>query len=70
VSLEVDCAGCGKATPYEVGEGASYGEWLATPLGTCYVRTHRVRECVQTARPRLGGRKRKPPGEGRLADPA
>lgn len=52
----VPCAGCGEPTSYEVGEDASFGETLATPLGDCYVRTHRRRECVEAARAAKSGR--------------
>lgn len=55
--LPIACSGCGELTPYRVGEDASYGEWLATPLGLCYARTHRRRECVVASRARLEGRK-------------
>lgn len=47
---DVPCAGCGKPTPYAVGENASHGEWHSVPLGLCYVRTHRRRACVLAAR--------------------
>jgi hypothetical protein len=56
VALPVPCAGCGKPTPYEVGEDASYGEFLSTPIGDCYVRTHRDRACVLRARARVDGK--------------
>lgn len=54
------CDGCGQDTPYEAGQGdefPTYGEWLATPLGNVYARTHRRRECVQASRARHGGRR-------------
>lgn len=54
--LPVPCAGCGEPTPYEVGDGLSYGEFLSTPLGLCYVRTCRQRPCVQAARAAKQGR--------------
>jgi hypothetical protein len=54
--LPVPCAGCGEPTPYEVGEGASHGEYLSTPLGLCFVRTCRQRECVHAARAAKHGR--------------
>lgn len=50
------CAGCGERTPYAVGEDASFGEWLRTPLGWCYRRTHRVRSCVEASRAEVRGR--------------
>lgn len=50
------CAGCGEPTPYEVGEGLSFGEHLQTPLGICFRRTHRVRECVEESRAAVDGR--------------
>lgn len=52
----VSCAGCGEPTPYAVGEGLSHGEWLRTPLGICYRRTHRVRACVEASRAAVQGR--------------
>lgn len=52
----VPCAGCGEPTPYAVGEDASHGEWLRTPLGTCFRRTHRVRSCVEASRAAVDGR--------------
>jgi hypothetical protein len=36
--------------------GLSYGEHLRTPLGSCYRRTHRVRECVERSRAAVEGR--------------
>lgn len=54
--LPVPCAGCGTLTPYAVGEGASHGELLSTPLGDCYVRTCRKRSCVEAARAAKQGR--------------
>ena len=58
--LPVPCAGCGELTPYEVSdeEGVgSYGEWLSTPIGRCFVRTCWDRACVLAARERLKGRR-------------
>ena len=57
----VDCAGCGEPTPYEASREdgppeTSYGEFLSTPLGDTYVRTHRRRSCVIAARARLQGK--------------
>lgn len=57
----VACAGCGGDTPYEASRAdgpadTSYGEFLTTPLGDTYVRTHRRRECVAAAREKLEGR--------------
>lgn len=57
----VPCAGCGELTPYEVGDDASYGEHLETPLGLCFRRTHRVRVCVLASREACGGRPVTPP---------
>lgn len=54
--LPVPCAGCDEPTPYEVDEAASYGEWLATPLGLTFRRTHRRRECVLASRAAVEGR--------------
>lgn len=68
----VPCAGCDKPTPYDVGEAASFGEHLETPLGLCYRRTHRRRECVVASRAAVDGRPVKlgPPREERgLAAP-
>lgn len=59
---DVPCAGCGRPTPYRAGEGSefpSYGEALNTPLGMTYVKTHRARACVEAARERLDGAKRR-----------
>jgi hypothetical protein len=56
VPLPVPCAGCGALTPYAVGEHASYGEFLSTPLGLCFVRTCRQRSCVKAAREAKQGR--------------
>lgn len=53
----VPCEGCGELTPYDVGESSSYGEWLATPLGVTYARTHRLRECVVASRAKHEGRR-------------
>jgi hypothetical protein len=50
------CAGCGEPTPTRVGEDASFGEWLKSPLGICFRRTHRVRECVEASRAAVEGR--------------
>lgn len=50
------CAGCGEPTPYEVGEGLSFGEHLSTPLGLCFRRTHRRRGCVEASRAAVDGR--------------
>lgn len=53
---DVPCAGCGDPTPYRAGgrdsDAPSYGEWHHAPLGMCYARTHRRRECVIEARRR------------------
>ena len=56
MTYPVPCAGCGNPTPYEVDENASHGEWLRTPLGICYRRTCRVRECVLASRAAVDGR--------------
>jgi hypothetical protein len=56
VTAAVPCAGCGEPTPYAVGEDASHGEWLRTPLGICYRKTHRRRECVEASRAAVEGR--------------
>jgi hypothetical protein len=50
------CAGCGEPTPYAVGEDGSHGEWLRTPLGICFRRTCRRRECVEASRAAVEGR--------------
>lgn len=57
--LPVPCAGCGKPTPYEVGEQhgvGSFGEVLSTPLGDCFRRTCWTHECVRASRAAVGGR--------------
>lgn len=60
----VACAGCDEPTPYAASygpEAPSFGEFLSTPEGMTYVRTHRCRECVQSARARLRGKHRRTP---------
>jgi hypothetical protein len=58
--LDVPCAGCGELTPYRVGDhpgDGSFGEFLSTPLGDCYQRTHWTRECVKAGRAKVQGRR-------------
>lgn len=52
---DVPCAGCDEPTPYAVGDDASYGEELNTPIGRCYRRTHRKRSCVEASRAKVQG---------------
>lgn len=60
--LPVPCAGCGDPTAYDPGEETgTYGEWLDTPIGRTYAKTHRRRECVKAARARLQGKPRPEP---------
>ena len=64
VPLPVQCAGCDEPTPYEVGAErgtGSFGEWLATPLGLVFRRTHWDRVCVRASRERVGGKPTVPP---------
>lgn len=57
-SPDVQCAGCGELTPYAVGGqpgDGSFGEYLHTPLGDCFHRTHWQRSCVRKSRARVQG---------------
>lgn len=64
VALPVPCAGCGTLTPYETTDQpgvGSFGEFLATPLGFCFVRTCWTHACVRTARAKVDGKPYTPP---------
>jgi hypothetical protein len=64
VAADVPCAGCDQPTPYRVGDvkgEGSFGEFLSTPLGFAFVRTHWQPACVRAARARLDGKPYTPP---------
>lgn len=49
--LDAFCAACEQPLT-----GPHHAEWLATPLGLCYARTHPVAGCVEGARALRAGR--------------